>query len=287
MVQASQPSFLQRATNRIHTDADTLWRTLTARQRALPDFIIIGVQKAGTSSLFSLLSQHPDIIPPSRKEVHYFDGGLITEIDTFQKGPLWYRSHFPREASLKQAGQLTFEASPMYLFSPVVPSRIAELLPKIKLIVLLRDPVERAISHYFHEVRMARETRDIQDCLHPDKTTLRDFEYKDFASVNSAYLERGFYAEQLSRYFALFPREHILVLESGAFFSNLTPALSDVQQFLGLNDTFKLKNARPQNVNSEKRPVSQDLKDALIGFYRPYNVALFELLGVTYNWATE
>src|SRR5690606_33886153 len=125
------------------------YRILTWKKRALPDFIIVGAQKAGTTSLFHYLSEHPQIISPYKKEVHYFDGGLNPEIDTFKKGEKWYRSNFPRKPKSKSIK--TFEASPLYLFNPLAPQRIKDLLPNVKLIILLRDPVERAISQYHHE----------------------------------------------------------------------------------------------------------------------------------------
>lgn len=110
---------------------------LTARRRALPDFLLVGEMKSGTSSLFHYLQMHPLVAPPVRKEVHFFTIG-------YSKGAGWYRAHFPLKSNIP-AGGITGEGCPGYFFAPGVEHRIHDLLPNARLIVLLRDPVERAI----------------------------------------------------------------------------------------------------------------------------------------------
>ncbi len=123
-------------------------RLATAGARRLPDFLVIGAQRAGSTSLFAQLCAHPGVAAPSHKEIHYFD------LQSF-RGPRWYRSHFPPVASSR--GRITGEASPYYLFHPAVPARVAEALPEVRLIALLRDPVARAYSHYQLSVRDGHE----------------------------------------------------------------------------------------------------------------------------------
>ena len=120
--------------------------------RVLPDFLIIGAQKSGTSSLYRYLAQHPQVRESVLKEVHYFDGGLEAGIDTYALGEHWYRAHFPRRAAMAP-GSRTFEASPLYLLHPLAAERIAALMPQVKLVAILRNPTDRALSHYFHNVR--------------------------------------------------------------------------------------------------------------------------------------
>ncbi|MFO7955055.1 sulfotransferase family protein [Thioalkalivibrio sp.] len=136
----------------------------TWSKRGLPDFIIIGAQKSGTTSLYAYLSQHPQLFPSSTKEVHFFDGGLDPSVDTFKKGMPWYRAHFPLRKNMG-ANQRTFEASPLYIFNPLAPERIANVVPNVKIIALLRNPTERAISHFFHERRRGREPLAIDEAL--------------------------------------------------------------------------------------------------------------------------
>ena len=124
-------------------------RRASADLRALPDFVIIGAQKAGTTSLWRYLVEHPQIVGPTEKEIHFFDA-------RFDRGARWYRARFPLRASLRRGARLTFEASPYYLAHPFVPARVRAMLPDAKLVVLLRDPVERAWSHYRDNVARIR-----------------------------------------------------------------------------------------------------------------------------------
>ena len=134
---------------------ERLYRQATSHRRTLPDFIIIGAQKCGTTSLYFYLSQHPQLLPSSIKEVHFFDRGGNPMMNTFQKGPSWYRSHFPY--------QKTFEASPSYIFHPLVPRRIFELVPDVKIIALLRNPTERAIAHFFLRKKRNQEPLSLDE----------------------------------------------------------------------------------------------------------------------------
>ncbi|MEJ2557594.1 MAG: sulfotransferase domain-containing protein, partial [Anaerolineae bacterium] len=128
------------------------YRLITRFMRVLPDFLIIGAQKCGTDSLFRYLGGHPCIKLASSKEAHYFDL-------KFDKGINWYRSHFPlipykySVKRLRKQDLITGEATPYYLFHPHAPGRAAAIVPHVKLIVLLRNPADRAYSHYNHEVK--------------------------------------------------------------------------------------------------------------------------------------
>jgi hypothetical protein len=130
---------------------------VTARWRCLPDFIIVGAQKAGTTSLYHYLRRHRQIRMSWVKEVHYFD-------NNFHKGDFWYRSHFPIDTRSTN-GYLVGEASPYYLAHPHAPARISKLLPSARLIVLLRNPRDRAISHYFHQKRAGIETLPMMEAF--------------------------------------------------------------------------------------------------------------------------
>ena len=177
--------------------------------RALPDAVILGAQKSGTSSLHNYLVQHPGVIEPLRKEVHYFDVA-------YERGEAWYRAHF---GPLGDPG-LNLDSSPYYLFHPAVPQRLHDLLPDAKLIVLLRDPVRRAYSHYWHERDKKRETLGFEDAIAAEPERLGDAHQqlaagtlqRSHAHQHFSYLARGRYAEQLERWFTLFPREQFLVL---------------------------------------------------------------------------
>lgn len=262
-------------------------RLLTAKARALPDFIIAGAQKSGTTSLFAYLSQHPLLHPSSIKEVHYFDGGLTPEIDTYQLGVNWYRAHFPLQRNVLSNHQV-FEASPLYQLNPLVPERISQLLPNAKLIFVLRNPVERAISHYFHELRKGQEDLPIEEALRNEEARIQSVvEANDFKSqtfMSHTYKTRGIYAEQLSRYFEWFSRDNCLVLNSKQLFEQPKETLKRVFEFVETDADFQVPSLQPRNVASNRKQVDSEVYDYLADYFAPRNKKLYELLAQDFGW---
>lgn len=263
------------------------YRKVTASTRVLPSFIIIGTQKGGTTSLFHYLSQHPQLLPSYRKEVHYFDGGLKPERDNFARGERWYRSNFPLRRHVA-ADQQTFEASPIYVFHPLAPQRIQELLPNAKLILLLREPTERALSHYFHQSRKGRETLAVMDALQKEEERLAPAlgqkNYNNQSFRHFSYKLRGHYAEQIRRYQALFPKENILVLGSEQFFSDPHTALKKVFEFVGVDTEFQVSNLSARNVGSNRKSVDNDVYQYLKDYFQSHNEELFQLMDDDFGW---
>jgi len=253
----------------------------TSARRSLPDFLIIGAQKAGTTSLCSYLFQHPDVNAPRRKEIHFFDS------PEFSLGPAWYRAHFPRGT---QPG-ITGEASPYYLCHPHVPRRVHELLPHARLIVLLRDPVERALSHYHHQVRHGRERLSFLDAIDAEPTRLgHEFErmiddenYYSDAYWGFSYMARGRYGEQLERWFEYFPRESMLVLESTALFSTPESVHLQALEFLGL-EPRPLARYPKQNAGSYSG-LEADEHRRLLREFAPDTDKLEALLNRPVSWS--
>ena len=172
----------------------------------LPEFLGLGTQKGGTTTLHRLLGQHPDVYLPACKEVHFFDLN-------YDAGEGWYRNHFANAKPHQTCGEIT----PFYLFHPDVPGRIHNLLPKARMVVLLRDPVERTISQLFHARKRGFETLKPADALAAEPQRLQS---GDPVSLQKhSYLSRSRYLEQLDRYEALFPREQLLILRSEDLFS--------------------------------------------------------------------
>jgi hypothetical protein len=211
-----------------------------ARSGTLPNFLIIGAQKCGTSSLFKYLSRHPRVRTASTKEVHYFD-------QNFHRGIRWYQAHFPRRAEMEASGGdggrlITGEASPYYLFHPLVPLRVRERLPEVKLIVLLRNPVHRAFSQYHMEVGLGWETLPFAEALDQEKIRLdgererllADPRYKSADYCHYSYLARGRYADQLEEWYRYFPAEQILVLKAEDMYADPQRAVGETTEFLGL-----------------------------------------------------
>jgi len=284
------PSLKQMTPRWVKTTARQLawhYRQATWRSRPLPDFIIIGAQKSGTSSLYACLGQHPELVPSYRKEVHFFDGGLDPTVDTFARGPEWYRSHFPSRSNVS-AHAKTFEASPLYIFNPLAARRLFDLIPEVKIIAVLRNPTERAISHYFHSIRNGDEQLPLNEALKQEEQRLQSVianaDYKNRTFIGQSYKSRGMYKQQLERYLNHFPWQQILVLSSEEFFSEPDTTLRRVFEFVGVDAGFKVKHLTPRNVTPNRSKVDQDVYAYLNSYFLPHNKALYELLGKSYDW---
>ena len=256
-------------------------RRITWRQRALPDFLIIGAQRAGTTSLFRALSQHPQLYPSFTKEVHYFDGGGQPGTDNYARGEAWYRSHFPLRITLGTDGK-TFEASPLNLYHPQAPARLHALLPKARLIVLLREPAERALSQYFLEQRRGNEPLPLLQALQAEEQRLQNT--PAFSFHHHSYKTRGHYAEQLQRYLALFPREQLLILPSERWFNQPQTVLQSVCAFAGVPPFPAPPD--PSNHTSQRhaRTIDPAVYAYLRDYFTPHNQALLALLEEEFDW---
>ena len=187
----------------------------------LPDFLGLGTQKGGTTTLQQLLKQHPAVHLAARKEVHYFS-------KHWEQPTSWYASHF----DAAQPQQICGEITPFYLFHPEAPQRIHQLLPEARLIVLLRDPVERALSQYFHSRRLGLEDLPLSEALAAESERLN--RGTQLHLQEHSYVSRSRYPEQLDRYLNLFPEHQLLVLQSETFFANPAITWRRIEAFLGL-----------------------------------------------------
>lgn len=254
-------------------------RRVTVRNRPLPDFLVIGAQKAGTTSLHTYLCAHPEVMPSFTKEVHYFD-------QNFHRGTGWYRSHFRRGPS----GAVGGEATPYYLFHPLAPERASGVAPGCRLIALLRDPVDRAFSHYNHAKARGAETLDFEPALaaEPERLAgeedrlLADPTYSSFSHQHHSYLARGFYADQLERWFERFDRERILVLSAEDLFAEPERVLHEAQRFLGLAPHTP-GDLSPRNAR-RYAPIDERLRTELRRRFAPANQRLYALLDRDFGW---
>ena len=267
----------------------SLWRVQelaarpTVRWRILPDYLVVGAQRCGTTSLQDLLSGHPQVVPPRwRKGIHYFD-------TDYQLGPDWYRSHFPWRRSTN-GGRITGEASPYYLFHPAVPQRIFDLVPDAKIIASLRDPVERAVSHHKHEVRRGFETLDLGDALKAEaeriegeaERLMTDRGATSYNHQHYSYISRGRYAEQIARYLDLFPKDNVLILEAETTWRDPAGTLREILRFLEL-EPWSPKYT-PRTNATEASSIPDEVRDYLQEKFRPSNRDLESLLGRSFSW---
>ena len=262
------------------------WRRLTWRQRVLPDVIIPGVQKCGTSSLFAWMVQHPEVHGSIPKEVHYFDGGRTSARDDWPLGEPWYRAHFPTRARV--GGGIAIEATPRYMLHPTAPERIASALPDVRLIVLLRDPVERAISHYFHEKKRGREPLGLLEALdaETERIGLRDdgsYPIDREEWIRASYVLRGMYADQVERLFASIDPDRILVLESDHMFAEPGRTLRTVFEFSGVRPDVIPSDLSPRMVGRHS-DVDPEARAYLERLFQEPNRRLYDLIGEDYGW---
>ena len=263
------------------------YRIATSSARILPHFIIIGAQKSGTTSLFHYLSQHPSLVPSRIKGVHFFDGGLDAAVDNFKKGPAWYRSQFPLGRSISKFDKV-YEASPEYIFNPLVAKRMSSLIPNVRLVAILRNPTERAISHYFHNRRKGNNSLPAFEALQAEEGRLNNAieksDFKSFEYIRYSYKKRGIYGEQLKRYFEEFSVANVLVLDSESFFARPADTLRRVCNFLDVDDSFSFDEIGPLNVGTNRDAVDPGIYEYLGDYFRPHNEALYELIGRDFGW---
>lgn len=228
---------------------------MTASYRVMPQMLVIGAQRCGTTSLFRALEQHPQAIRPTlNKGINYFDVN-------YQRGRRWYAGHFPLARSVRRKlgpGKrfVAFEASGYYIFHPMAAERIATDMPRVQLVAMLRDPVERAFSAWKHESARGFETEPFEQALLMEADRIRgesdrmtsDPTYQSFAYRHHAYAARGDYVALLKRYYDRFPPEQIHVLYSEDFFADPEAEFHRLAGFLGISDApeveFDRHNAR-------------------------------------------
>jgi hypothetical protein len=266
----------------------------TSSLRPLPDFLIIGAKRGGTTSLYNYLLEHPCVLPlfprvQNVKGVHFFD-------TNFHRGLPWYRSHFPsrpyRAWHARGIGHRTVagEASPYYLFHPRAPSRAARVVPQARLIILLRDPIERAYSHYRERYRHGAEALTFEEALEREEERLageeerlsRDDRYYSFVHEHFGYVSQGLYLEPLRRWIGLFGRKRLLILRSEDFFAYPQETYGTVLQFLRL-PTWSL-SAFPRFNYHEGQAMSPSTRARLGERFGPENHRLAKFLGMDLSW---
>lgn len=243
-----------------------------------PAFLGIGAQKAGTSALFDYLSLHPQIVPGSSKELHFF-------CDKHERGLNWYHSHFPLPARLGD-NRITFEVTPHYLFAPAAAERIHRYNPALKLIVVLRNPVERAFSAWNMPFYKAYDYSSFDAVVEQSMKRIEDGDlvypptgyYPDF-------VHRGLYYDQLQRYFAVFDRQQVLVARSDELKRNPAQLMHRITTFLGLREhAWERETFKEKHVGTYSETMNPATRERLSQFFRPHNEKLYELLGVDYGW---
>lgn len=266
------------------------WGSATSRARVLPDFLLVGAQRCGTTSLFRALLSHPHVLRANLlKGVNYFDVASENEL-------AWYRAHFPlaatarRHAAPGQDRARVFEASGYYMFHPHAPRRIAEALPDVKIVAMVRDPVERAFSAYKHELARGFESEPLDRALalEDERITpelermLDDPGYQSAVYRHQAYRRRGHYAEQLQRFVDLLGHDRVHVVQSELFFTQPEQEYARLLAFLDLPrvmpGSFERYNPRPS------APLDPAVAASLRQHFEPHDAALERFIDAQPSW---
>ena len=266
------------------------WGSWTAPWRLEPSFIILGAQRAGTTTLYRVLSEHPAVARPTvSKGIGYFDVH-------YAKGARWYRGHFPlaRLARRRHGPHATtFESSGYYLFHPLAPERIARDLPDVRVVAMVREPVERAYSAHRHELSRGFETEEFERAvdLEDERTAgeaekmVADPSYVSFEHRHHSYLARSRYSEQIDRYLDALGPERVYVVDADVFFADPVVEFERLRAWLGLPSW---KPAKVEQWNARPRlPMSAELRERLDRYFAPYDARLAEQMGRQPSWRSS
>jgi len=279
--------------SKIHTFLIFLHRkycSLTGGLHVLPDFYIIGTQKGGTSSLYEYLLQHPSIEPCLSKEPSYFD-------QYYSRGLNWYKVCFPFKfhkfynEKIKKIKFLTGEATVRYLDHPYTPQRIKQVTPNAKFIVMLRNPIYRALSQHTRVKAFGRDPLNFEEAIDAEdsrtkielKKMLADENYFAENYFRYAYLKRGIYLDGLKNWAKVFPKEKLLIIQSEDFFKDPEKIYHQVLDFLELPPHI-LKIYRVVGRVNKNRKIEPKLLSKLTEYFRPHNEKLYDHLQRRFDW---
>ena len=290
---------------------DRFFRKITSSFRMLPSFLILGGSRSGNTSLFAYLTEHPNIMPGSLKAFFFFQ--YFTNNKTS-----FYRSQFP----IKRKNLITCDSTSSYFVHPLIPARVHKLLPSAKLIVILRNPVERAYSEFHYTVALGLElTENFEDVIKSElkrieignkkpELKIENTNYNHFAF---SHLRDGLYVQHLERWLKFFPNEQLLVLHTKDLSTNFDNTLAKTFEFLNLPkyqienriEKNKIDKIRPlsgherniyKNIDSKTRTlfnvqnypeIKSETRKFLQDFFRPHNEKLFKMIGKRFDWNDE
>jgi len=274
-----------------------LFRNLTSGLRPLPDFIIIGAGRSGTTALYSYLIQHPSIVAAltdSKKPVddfHFFEYMTSNSVR-------WYKSHFPilfNKFKTNKHSLITGEYTSTYMYHPDVPHRIRNLLPKIKLIVILRNPVDKAYSTYQQQSRFGECITSFEETINAEliRTNLNINSSEIFCGnpnfnnyVAQNIIRHGIYADYLENWIKIFDRDQIFIVNSSDLKNSTKETLSQIYKFLNIFEyDVEPKNNSTVRTTIRKYPLmDKSTRKKLLEFYKPHNKKLNVLLGTSFDW---
>jgi len=272
----------------VWTQQKNLFRTITCPIRALPNLITIGTSRGGTESLYHYIRHHPSVAVSSKREIYFF--GKDPHYDV---GLNWYRTFFPTSIYKKffnkthKNNLIIYEGTTDYLFQPKSPERILKTLPNVKFIVMLRNPVERAYSQFYHNIDDGFEDLDSFEeaiKLEPKRMEKLSNDGLEHSIYNHhAYLKRGIYAYQLENWFKIFPREKFLIMKTEDLKKDPQKIVNKIYDFVDLPH-LKIQECLNRNIAHYPKPINSDTRKELIDYFKPHNEKLYKLLNTNFDW---
>jgi Sulfotransferase domain len=246
----------------------TMFRTKRHKLERL-DFILAGAQKSGTTALHNFLSRHPDITMGDQQEMHFFDNDTMfaSDVDYEQ-----LHKHYPLLAPSTIAGDCT----PSYMYHEPAVERIWKYNPEIKLLIILRNPVERAFAHWNMQRFKGREPLDFFDAVREEQTRIGGAPPAE--ARRFAYIDRGFYGRQLARIFKFFPRDQVKVLKSEVFKTNPAETLASIFSFLG-HKPLRSMRSKDRNVVPYERAMNWEERVFLYNLFAEDIANVEQMLG--------
>ena len=259
---------------------------ITGFIRVIPDFLVIGAKRCGTTSLYQHLPEHPCISKSPYDNMGFFN-------DNFHLGVNWYKSFFPttftrNKIKSKFGDFLAFDVTTKYMEEESTANNVYQTKPNMKIIIILRNPVDRAYSQYHLSVRQTAERRSFEDVVEENMNRLNKeshehYEIKPrFSAKEDNYLKKGLYALQLRYWLKIFPRENILIVSTEEFESNQQIIYNKIFEFLNISK-FEVKNTKKMEKGNYP-PIKSETRNLLLDYFRPHNHELFELINMEFDW---
>jgi len=254
---------------------------ITASSRVLPNFIISGTVRSGTTSLYYNICEHPSVLPANYDEIGFFDSN-------YHLGINWYRSMFPTEKEMEQVKKetnfaITGEDTPFYFWKKEAAERIFEKIPDSKIIIIFRNPVDRAYSNYNLGIREVLEEKlSFEDAIDDEMNFLDNHSFRESVDRKRSYLSKGLYDEQIKIWFNIFPKEQIHILSTDDMQKDPKESLLKIFRFLQIPD-YTLKTPQKQKAAKYKK-MNDKTRERLLNFYKPHNEKFFQTIQKRFDW---
>tara|TARA_Y100000996_G_scaffold411235_1_gene395003 strand:+ start:2012 stop:2848 length:837 start_codon:yes stop_codon:yes gene_type:complete len=254
---------------------------ITASKRVLPNFIIVGTVRSGSTSLYYNICEHPSVISAAYDEIGFFDSN-------YHLGINWYRSMFPTEKEMsevknKTGSSLTGEDTPFYFWKEEAIKRIFDTIPNIKIIAIFRNPIDRAYSNYNLGLRAKTEELEFEDAIDEEIKFLRKHTFRESIDRRRSYISKGMYEKQMELWLNVFPRKQIHILSTEDMQKYPKYTLQKIFKFLELKE-YNIKNPQKQK-QAKYEKMNEETRKKLLEFYEPHNEKFFEVIQKRFDWS--